>query len=565
MMFLDNLRIAHKINLVVATLGLVALGGAAYSTLSLRATNSAYSALINHEEKAVALNAQANRNLRRVQANAYSLAFETTAEGNDRMLAEVQQDQKEYVDNLTTLRQLIPAYASRIDEIATGSKAAFTACDKPIRDAAASADPETSLRMGRVIKSICEPAIVAVFPKLRELTSLLEKGGEAAEQNLTDNTNRTIVITLITEFAGIVIAIALAFWLSRAKIVGPLTRLAGIMKRLADNDLTIDIPDRGRRDEIGDMARTVAVFKDNALERRAMEEREKEEQAKREKRAKTIEGLTAGFDKSVTGVLETVAGASTELEATAQAMSSSATQSTAQATTVAAAAEQTSANVQTVATATEELSASIKEIARQVAESARISSDASDEAARTNTLVQKLAVAADRIGEVVKLINDIASQTNLLALNATIEAARAGEAGKGFAVVAGEVKNLANQTARATDEISQQVASVQEETRNTVAAIQGIAAIIEQIKGISTTISSAVEEQGAATGEIARNVQQAAQGTSQVSGTIGGVSESAAATGAAANQVLASANQLSGNAERLRREVQDFLASVRTA
>jgi len=312
-------------------------------------------------------------------------------------------------------------------------------------------------------------------------------------------------------------------------------------------------------------ASTEAAETARAQEKQASEAAERTRTSAAEDRRRGLVALARQFETRVLEVVRTVSASATDLQATAQTMSTAAGQSTAQAAAVAAAAEQTSANVQTVATATEQLSASVQEIARQVAESARISEDAAVKAERTNDLVRKLAAAADRIGEVVGLITTIASQTNLLALNATIEAARAGEAGKGFAIVAGEVKNLANQTARATDEISRQIGTVQEETRATVGAIHEVAAIIGTIRGISIGISSAVEQQGAATSEIARSVQQAARGTHQVSSTIARVSDSAALTGQSAHQVLTSASQLASDSDHLRREVQDFLQSVRTA
>ncbi|MEE3624908.1 nitrate- and nitrite sensing domain-containing protein [Nitrospirillum sp. BR 11752] len=399
---------------------------------------------------------------------------------------------------------------------------------------------------------------------LGKVESSLRDDLVASAQSLVDDSSRSIYLSSgisIVALLGSVILVSLV----GNSINLPLSSLTQSMTQLAAGRLDAPVWYFRNKDEIGEMARALEVFKQNALERYELEAREKREQEKREQRTRTVETLTTNFDKSVSTMLETVASASTELEATAAFLSTSAEQSSTQATTVAAAAEQTSANVQTVATATDELSSSIAEIARRMTESARIANAASDKAAHANHLVANLATAAERIGEVVKLINDIAAQTNLLALNATIEAARAGDAGKGFSVVAGEVKSLANQTARATDEISQQITSVQEETRNTVAAIQGIAGIIDQIQRIATDISSAVEEQGTATRKIARNVQQAAQGTQAVSGNIGGVSQSAAATGSAAQQVLSSAGQLSMNAELLKREVQDFLASMRMA
>ncbi|PWC82881.1 hypothetical protein TSH100_22550 [Azospirillum sp. TSH100] len=370
---------------------------------------------------------------------------------------------------------------------------------------------------------------------------------------------------IIAGVAGTLLG-ALTAWLIGRGITGPVNALCGVMERLAGNELAVEVPGTARHDEIGAMARTVEVFKTNALEvERLRQEQEAQKVQAAEEQKRAMNRMADSFEQKVMGMVTAVSSSSGQLQSTAKTMSSVADESTAAASTVAAAAEQTSANVQTVAAATEELSSSIGEIARQVAESARVANTASVEAANTNELVRKLTAAADRIGEVVSLINSIAGQTNLLALNATIEAARAGEAGKGFAVVASEVKSLANQTARATEDISQQIAAVQEETRNTVSAIQSISNIIEQIQGISTTISSAVEEQGSATREISRNVQQAAQGTQQVSGNIGSVTQSAEATGNAAGQVLDAAGQLSQNAERLSREVQDFLASVRAA
>ncbi|MDR3435381.1 cache domain-containing protein [Telmatospirillum sp.] len=375
---------------------------------------------------------------------------------------------------------------------------------------------------------------------------------------------RVISLALVI-VAAVFVMLVLSFLISRS-IASPILSLTSIMHQFAEGNLASEVPGADRKDEIGGMAKAVQVFKNNAGQLQKMRE-EQEAAAVRAAadRKQVVRQMADTFEANVMNVVKVVSASSSELQTTAQSMSAAASQATSQATTVAAAAEQATANVQTVASAAEELSSSIAEISRQVTESARISTAASEETAHANDMVQGLAAAANRIGEVVKLINDIASQTNLLALNATIEAARAGDAGKGFAVVAGEVKNLANQTGRATEEIGQQIASVQEETRRTVEAIKGIATVIDQVREISSGIASAVEEQGAATQEIARNVQQAAQGTLLVSNNIDGVSQSVTTTGTSAGQVLASASDLAANSEKLRTEVTNFLAEVRTA
>ncbi|HEV2675837.1 MAG TPA: methyl-accepting chemotaxis protein [Aliidongia sp.] len=365
---------------------------------------------------------------------------------------------------------------------------------------------------------------------------------------------------------GILLGCTFGYLLSHYGISKPIAAIVAVLRRLADGDLSVDVAGTRRGDEIGDIAKTAQVFKLNLVRTKGLEAEQveaKRQAAVDQKRA--MNRMADEFEQSVKGVVDAVASSSTELRAAAKSMSTTAEETSQQSAAVAAAVEQTSANVQTVASATEELAASIGEISRQVTQSSVVAGRAVEQAARTSHSVEGLSQAAQRIGEVVKLIEGIAGQTNLLALNATIEAARAGEAGKGFAVVASEVKALANQTARATEEIQSQVMQIQTATSGTVVEIGGIGSVIGEISQVTTAIAAAIEEQGAATGEITRNVQQAAVGTQEVAMNIAGVSTAAGETGAAAHQVLGAATELSEQAERMRRDVATFVAAVRAA
>jgi methyl-accepting chemotaxis protein len=367
--------------------------------------------------------------------------------------------------------------------------------------------------------------------------------------------------------AGLVLLITLAVSTFMARgITRPLNRMTVAMKALADGRLDIEVPGIGRHDEVGEMANAVEVFKTNAVARQRLEaeQNERDARAAAQRKADT-DRLADDFEGAVGQIIETVSSASTELEASAGTLTATAERSEKLATVVAAASEEASTNVQSVASATEEMASSVNEISRQVHESARIANEAVDQARKTNDRVGELAKAAARIGDVVELINTIAGQTNLLALNATIEAARAGEAGRGFAVVASEVKALAEQTAKATGEIGLQITGIQAATQDSVAAIKEIGETIGRMSEISSTIASAVEEQGAATQEISRNVQQASRGTTQVSSNITDVQRGASDTGLASAQVLSAAQSLSRESTQLKLEVGKFLNSVRAA
>jgi methyl-accepting chemotaxis protein len=396
------------------------------------------------------------------------------------------------------------------------------------------------------------------------ITMNVEKMQAARDESvvMAQQARRWLVVGAI---GGLVCAFGILGWIALYQISRPLADMTREMTKLANGDLDIDIEGADRADEVGGLARSLQVFKENAITARRLEEEQRQEQARKDARRRIVEEYIGVFDHQVGEALDTLTAASTEMHATAGSMAATAEETSRQTTAVATSSDQASANVQTVAAATEQLSASVSEISRQVTQSAEFASTAVVEAERTNATIQGLAGTAQKIGEVVSLIQNIASQTNLLALNATIEAARAGEAGRGFAVVASEVKALSNQTAKATEDISTQIAAIQAETGHAVDAIKAIGGTIRQMDEIATAIAAAVEQQGAATRDISNNIQLVAQGTNSVASNIAGVNEAAAETGAAAGQVLTAADGLSRQADKLRADVNGFLGKIRTA
>ncbi|MEH2472182.1 methyl-accepting chemotaxis protein [Nitrobacteraceae bacterium AZCC 2161] len=399
---------------------------------------------------------------------------------------------------------------------------------------------------------------------LQQNIDLNNKGADTAAANAAGSYGAAMKIVLVSLLLAMIVGIGAAILLVRDVSSG-IKSIVMPMQALGAGDLTATVPHQGDKTEIGTMADSLQVFKQALIDKKAADEAASIDADEKIRRGERVNSITRDFESMIGEIVDTVSSASTELEASAGTLTATAERSQQLTTMVAAASEEASTNVQSVASATEQMASSVNEISRQVQESATIAGQAVDQARRTNDRVGELAKAAARIGDVVELINTIAGQTNLLALNATIEAARAGDAGRGFAVVASEVKALAEQTAKATGEISMQISGIQAATQESVGAIKEIGDTIGRMSEIASTIASAVEEQGAATQEISRNVQQAAQGTTQVTSNITDVQRGASETGSASSQVLSAAQSLSSESNRLKLEVGKFLSSVRAA
>src|SRR3954465_3263076 len=565
MSVLNNLKIVWKVALIVAVMGFAMVAVAGFGTRELSATVDGFAELSAAQSSALNLT-RAQRRAETYHAALYAVFTEATEAGNPTRLKTATQNRDEIRQYLEAAEQDDPARTSQIKSIGDQLKAVFAGCDPVLKAGSLASSPEENAKASERAHKECDPVMDAALGRIAkfvgETAQAVAKRKDAINRDAKSATWTVIGVSA----GGLILGIAIALFIGLNAMSRPIARLKLAMEGLARNDLKTEVPEKDRRDEIGDMAKTVEIFKTNGIEVERLKSAQVEvEKQAADQRKRDMVNLADGFERAVGEIIETVGSASTELEASSSTLATTAQRAQELTSVVAVASGEATSNVQSVATATEELSSSVNEISRQVQESARMAGEAVTQARTTTVRVSELSVAATRIGDVVELINTIAGQTNLLALNATIEAARAGEAGRGFAVVAAEVKTLAEQTAKATGEISQQISGIQNATQESVGAIKEIGDTIGRMSEIASTIAAAVEEQGAATHEISRNVQQAAQGTSQVSANITDVQRGASETGSASSQVLASARTLSAESNRLKLEMDKFLNSLRAA
>jgi methyl-accepting chemotaxis protein len=568
MSFMGRFRILPKILAIIVLLaGALALT-ASIAISALRMQNENAEVMTSAGKRAL-LATRANNNILSISRAEYRSALDPRDENRLAARKVIDEQLREFGDRLETMGKTSDAQAQAL---MPGVREAFSNYQQALTQTLSAVDAASSAKVTDTAEKLRDDvtksrtASEALQLKIRALADRLSKRVEEYEEATAEEYSSRSTLLIGISLGCIIAGMILGFAIGQYGVARPLRAIVDLLQALATGKYEIDIHSTDRKDEIGDVAKAALVFKENGLAKIRMEAEQKEAETRVARQRKVdMHKMADDFESAVGEIINVVSSASDELEASANTLTSTAERSQRLSTVVAAASEEASTNVQSVASATEEMASSITEISRRVQESARMAGEAVDQARSTTDRVGELSKAATRIGDVIELINTIAGQTNLLALNATIEAARAGEAGRGFAVVASEVKALAEQTAKATGEIGQQINGIQAATQDSVNAIKEISVTIEKLSEISSTIAAAVEEQGAATQEISRNVQQAAAGTQQVSSNITDVERGATETGSASSQVLSAAKSLSGDSNRLKLEVGKFLGTVRAA
>jgi methyl-accepting chemotaxis protein len=557
-----DLSILAKVWLLLAVFGGASALGTVNAMSKLRMIDGTYGDLIASNIHGTVLMAEANAGVIETGRLMYLLVAELEEDRIRELSAKIDATAAEYQAAMTKATAAMPKAASRIAGNVTLYEATLAAA-KTVEKAAIGHDYDAMMRS---VHEDFDTALGRTRDDMAGLFAEMVRAVDVEAAEAASSTDRVVGVSYTVMVASIALMLALSALLIRKGITGPLHALSGAMERLASGDLGTELPASDRRDEVGMMGRSVGVFKQNALSMRSMrEEQERQRLLSEEESRAGVNRIADNFESSVRAVVEHVSAAARNMEDSARAMSDISAETISRVSAAVGASEQASENVRMVASASEDLAQTIRDVGCEVSRASEVTAKAVTQARHTQDIVSSLATTADQIGQVVNLISAIASQTNLLALNATIEAARAGEAGKGFAVVAGEVKNLANQTAKATEEIGAQIATLQDATGGAVQAIEAIARTVEEIDGISATVSAAVERQSASTREIASNVENVALGTETISHDIGCVTQSAEHADSVAGDVLRASRELSRDSETLQSAVDGFIQRVRSA